>query len=90
MLHSERCGWSVGLEPPVEQSLKRTTTSDAATAAAALRQLSEDMLGVSADGRKLAIALAISIREIVNLQCDAVEACARISLDKANDLAANG
>ena len=45
-------------------------SSDAANAAAELQQLVEDMLEVSADGRKLAADLAHSIREIVNrLKC---------------------
>jgi len=74
----------------VEQSLKRGTPADAATAAAELRQLVEDMLEVSADGRKLAVELAHSIREIVNLQCDAIDARAKLILDKANGLAENG
>jgi len=74
----------------VEQSLKRVTPSEAATAAAELRQLVEDMLEVSADGRKLAADLALSIREIVNLQCDAIDARAKLILEKADGLAANG
>lgn len=48
------------------------------------------MLEVSADGRKLAVELAHSIREIVNLQCDAIDARAKLILDKANGLAENG
>jgi hypothetical protein len=72
----------------VEQSLKQLTPSDAAAAAAELRQLVEDMLEVSADGRKLAVDLAQSIREIVNLQCDAIDARARLILEKADGLAA--
>lgn len=74
----------------MEQSLKRVTPTDAATAAAELRQLVEDMLEVSADGRKLAVDLAQSIREIVNLQCDAIDARAKLILEKADGLAANG
>lgn len=73
----------------MEPSLKRVTPSDAAAAAAELRQLVEDMLEVSADGRKLAADLAVSIREIVNLQCDAIEARAKRILEKADGLAAN-
>ena len=57
-------------------------------AAAELRQLVEDMLEVSADGRKLAADLAQSIREIVNLQCDAIDARAQLILAKADDIAA--
>lgn len=59
---------------------------DAATTVAELRQLVEDMLEVSADGRKLAADLAQSIREIVNLQCDAIDARAQLILAKADGL----
>ena len=38
-----------------------------------LRQLVEDLLEVSADGRKIAIDLSRSIREIVALQRDAID-----------------
>lgn len=76
------------LEAELENSLKLVTPSEASTAAAELRQLVEDMLEVSSDGRKLAADLAQSIREIVNLQCDAIDARARLILAKANGLAA--
>lgn len=79
---------------PVDKAFKIVTTnsdhprSSPADAAAELRQLVEDMLEVSADGRKLAADLAQSIREIVNLQCDAIDARAQLILAKADDLAA--
>lgn len=74
----------------MEQPLKSMASSDAANAAAELQQLVEDMLEVSADGRKLAADLAHSIREIVNLQCDAIDARAKLILMKASGLVANG
>jgi hypothetical protein len=74
----------------VEHPLKREAPSDVSDAAAELRQLVEDMLEVSADGRKLAVDLAHSIREIVNLQCDAIDARAKLILEKANGLSVNG
>lgn len=81
-------------ETPVDKALKIVTTeadhstSPQADAAGELRQLVEDMLEVSADGRKLAADLAQSIREIVNLQCDAIDARAQLILAKADGLAA--
>lgn len=78
----------------MDKALKIVTTdtghgkSSPAEAAAELRQLVEDMLEVSADGRKLAGDLAQSIREIVNLQCDAIDARAQLILAKAGGLAA--
>lgn len=77
----------------MDKALKIVTEADhpdstPAEAAAELRQLVEDMLEVSADGRKLAADLAQSIREIVNLQCDAIDARAQLILSKANGLAA--
>lgn len=57
--------------------------------AADLRQLVEDLLEVSADGRKMAADLAQSIREIVALQCDAIEERARLIQAKADALASN-
>lgn len=55
--------------------------------ASELRQLVEDLLEVSADGRKMAADLAQSIREIVALQCDAIEERARLIQAKADTLA---
>jgi hypothetical protein len=52
-----------------------------------LRQLVEDLLEVSADGRKMANDLAQTIREIVSLQCDAIEERARLIQARAETLA---
>jgi hypothetical protein len=54
--------------------------------AAELRQLVEDLLEVSADGRKMAAELARTIREIVGLQCDAIDERARLIQAKADAL----
>jgi hypothetical protein len=87
-------GHSGSGETPVDKALKIASMNEDASecspaaAAAELRQLVEDMLEVSADGRKLAADLAQSIREIVNLQCDAIDARAQLILAKAGDLAA--
>lgn len=81
-------------ETPVDKALKIVMTdadhpgNSPTDVAAELRQLVEDMLEVSADGRKLAADLAQSIREIVNLQCDAIDARAQLILAKADDIAA--
>ena len=60
---------------------------DAPSPAAELRQLVEDLLEVSADGRKMAADLAQSIREIVAVQCDAIDERARLIQRKADALA---
>ena len=57
-----------------------------ATTAAELRQLVEDLLEVSADGRKLAADLSRSIREIVSVHCDSIDERARLILAKAEAL----
>ena len=60
---------------------------DTPSPAAELRQLVEDLLEVSADGRRMAADLARSIREIVAVQCDAIEERARLIQAKADALA---
>lgn len=75
-------------EIQVNSNLKVVPADEAASVASELRQLVGDMLEVSADGRKLAADLAQSIREIVTLQCDAIDARARLILAKAEALSA--
>ena len=53
---------------------------------AELRQLVQDMLDVSADGRRMAADLARSIRDIVAVQCDAIDERARHILERAERL----
>jgi hypothetical protein len=53
---------------------------------AELRQLVEDLLQVSADGRRLADDLARTIRDIVAVQCDAIDERARRILARAEEL----
>ncbi len=66
----------------MENFVEQTNPSPAAE----LRQLVEDLLEVSADGRKMAADLAQSIREIVALQCNAIEDRARLIQAKADAL----
>ncbi len=76
-----------------QNSARMGEAADGATSQAAaeeLRQLVQDMLEVSADGRKLAADLAQSIRDIVNLQCDAIDARARLILARAEGLVGEG
>lgn len=56
------------------------------SSAAELRQLVQDMLEVSADGRRMAADLARSIRDIVAVQCDAIDERARRILERAEEL----
>ena len=58
----------------------------ASSSAVELRQLVEDLLAVSADGRKMAAELSRSIREIVAVQCDAIDERARLILARAEAL----
>lgn len=53
---------------------------------AELRQLVEDLLEVSADGRRMANDLARNIKEIVAVQCDAIDERARQILARAEQL----
>lgn len=53
---------------------------------AELRQLVEDLLEVSADGRRMAADLSRSIRDIVAVQCDAIDERARRILERAEQL----
>lgn len=53
-----------------------------------VRQLVEDLLEVSADGRRMAAELSRNIRDIVAVQCDAIDDRARLILAKAEKLAA--
>lgn len=56
------------------------------SSSAELRELVEDLLEVSADGRKLAADLARNIRDIVAVQCDAIDERARRILERAEQL----
>lgn len=53
---------------------------------AELRQLVEDMLEVSADGRRMAADLSRAIRDIVAVQCDAIDERAKRILQRAQEL----
>jgi hypothetical protein len=54
-----------------------------------VRQLVEDLLEVSADGRRMAADLSRAIRDIVSVQCDAIDERARLILQRAEDLERN-
>jgi hypothetical protein len=55
---------------------------------AELRQLVADLLDVSADGRRMAADLARSIKDIVAVQCDAIDERARLILARAEEIEA--
>lgn len=57
-------------------------------ASAELRQLVADLLDVSADGRRMAADLARSIKDIVAVQCDAIDERARLILARAEEIEA--
>ncbi len=59
-----------------------------AAVGADVRQLVEDLLEVSADGRRMAAELSRNIRDIVAVQCDAIDERARLILARAEKLAA--
>lgn len=54
--------------------------------AAELRQLVEDLLEISAEGRRMANDLSRSIKDIVAIQCDSIEDRARTILARAEQL----
>jgi hypothetical protein len=56
------------------------------TPAAELRLLVQDMLEVSSDGRRMAAELSRTIKEIVAVQCDAIDERARQILARAEAL----
>ncbi|MDX2233722.1 MAG: hypothetical protein NW200_04415 [Hyphomonadaceae bacterium] len=64
-----------------------TQSTDPAPSAE-LRQLVEDLLEVSADGRRMAADLARAIKDIASVQCDAIDERARIILARAEALSA--
>lgn len=53
---------------------------------AELRLLVQDLLEVSADGRRMAAELSRTIKDIVAVQCDAIDARARQILERAEKL----
>jgi len=59
---------------------------DQSSPGAELRQLVEDLLDVSADGRRMAAELSRNIRDIVAVQCDAIDERARRILERAEQL----
>jgi hypothetical protein len=66
-------------DSPVKDSLDPSPDAE-------LRQLVADLLEVSADGRRLAADLSRTIRDIVGVQCDAIDERARRILARAEEI----